>query len=59
MAGMGFLKRLLSSATPGQGELTDVFLQIVAGQYFAYYTACALGRDIDRPRALAKSVTVP
>jgi glucosamine--fructose-6-phosphate aminotransferase (isomerizing) len=46
-------------ATPGQGELTDVFLQIVAGQYFAYYTACALGRDIDRPRALAKSVTVP
>jgi len=46
-------------ATPGEGELTDVFLQIVAGQYFAYYTACALGRDIDRPRALAKSVTVP
>jgi glucosamine--fructose-6-phosphate aminotransferase (isomerizing) len=46
-------------ATPGQGELTDVFLQIIAGQYFAYYTALALGRDIDRPRALAKSVTVP
>jgi glutamine---fructose-6-phosphate transaminase (isomerizing) len=46
-------------ATPGEGELTDVFLQIVAGQYFAYYTALALGRDIDRPRALAKSVTVP
>ncbi len=45
--------------TPGVGELTDAFLQIVAGQYLAYYTARALGRDIDRPRALAKSVTVP
>lgn len=45
--------------TPGKGELSDAFLQIVAGQYLAYYTARALGRDIDRPRALAKSVTVP
>ena len=45
--------------TPAQGELTDAFLQIVAGQYLAYYTARSLGRDIDRPRALAKSVTVP
>lgn len=44
---------------PGKGELSDAFLQIVAGQYLAYYTAKALGRDIDRPRALAKSVTVP
>ena len=45
--------------TPGKGELSDAFLQIVAGQYLAYYTAKALGRDIDRPRALATSVTVP
>ncbi|MSR46054.1 MAG: glutamine--fructose-6-phosphate transaminase (isomerizing) [Planctomycetes bacterium] len=45
--------------TSGKGELSDAFLQIVAGQYLAYYTARALGRDIDRPRALAKSVTVP
>jgi len=46
-------------ATPGESELQDAFLQLLAGQYFAYYTARALGRDIDRPRALAKSVTVP
>jgi glucosamine--fructose-6-phosphate aminotransferase (isomerizing) len=45
--------------TPGESELVDAFLQILAGQYLAYYTARALGRDIDRPRALAKSVTVP
>jgi len=45
--------------TPAKGELSDAFLQIVAGQYLAYCTARALGRDIDRPRALAKSVTVP
>jgi glucosamine--fructose-6-phosphate aminotransferase (isomerizing) len=44
---------------PGETELTDAFLQILAGQYLAYHTARALGRDIDRPRALAKSVTVP
>ena len=45
--------------TPGESELVDAFLQILAGQYLAYYTARALDRDIDRPRALAKSVTVP
>jgi len=45
--------------TPGESELIEGFLQILAGQYLAYYTARALGRDIDRPRALAKSVTVP
>ncbi|MDA3847664.1 MAG: glutamine--fructose-6-phosphate transaminase (isomerizing) [Vallitaleaceae bacterium] len=27
-------------------------------QLFAYYIACALGRDVDKPRNLAKSVTV-
>ncbi len=45
--------------TPGKSLLTDGFLQILAGQYLAYHTARALGRDVDRPRALAKSVTVP
>jgi len=45
--------------TPGESEIVDGFLQLLAGQYLAYYTARALGRDIDRPRALAKSVTVP
>jgi glucosamine--fructose-6-phosphate aminotransferase (isomerizing) len=46
-------------STPGKSVLQDALLQIVAGQYLSYHTARALGRDIDRPRALAKSVTVP
>lgn len=33
-------------------------LQLLAGQILAYETAVALGRNIDRPRSLAKSVTV-
>lgn len=45
--------------TPGANLLADGFLQILAGQYLAYHTARALGRDVDKPRALAKSVTVP
>jgi glucosamine--fructose-6-phosphate aminotransferase (isomerizing) len=52
-------------------EVADVFIPLpwadsVAGilsatvilQLLAYHTADALGRDIDRPRNLAKSVTV-
>ncbi len=52
-------------------EIADVFIQLpeadsIAGllsatvilQLLAYYTADSLGRDIDRPRNLAKSVTV-
>ncbi|MBM3909838.1 MAG: glutamine--fructose-6-phosphate transaminase (isomerizing) [Firmicutes bacterium] len=30
----------------------------IVGQYLSYYTALSLGRDIDKPRNLAKSVTV-
>lgn len=33
-------------------------LTAVPLQLFAYYTACALGHDVDKPRNLAKSVTV-
>lgn len=33
-------------------------LELVAGQLFAYYSAVTLGRNIDKPRSLAKSVTV-
>jgi glucosamine--fructose-6-phosphate aminotransferase (isomerizing) len=33
-------------------------VQLTAGQMLAYHTALALGRNIDKPRALAKSVTV-
>jgi glutamine---fructose-6-phosphate transaminase (isomerizing) len=32
--------------------------QLVAGQIFAYYAAVELERNIDKPRSLAKSVTV-
>ena len=34
------------------------FLTVVAGQLLSYYTADALWKDIDKPRNLAKSVTV-
>ena len=34
------------------------FLHMVAGQLLAYFLAVVLKRDVDRPRALAKSVTV-
>jgi glutamine---fructose-6-phosphate transaminase (isomerizing) len=40
-----------------ESELTP-FLSIVYLQFFAYYVALELGRDIDQPRNLAKSVTV-
>jgi glucosamine--fructose-6-phosphate aminotransferase (isomerizing) len=42
-------------------ETTDElypFLTVVVGQLLAYYTADALGKEIDKPRNLAKSVTV-
>ena len=41
---------------------TDLFVQILTTlevlQLLAYHTAVALGRDVDKPRNLAKSVTV-
>jgi len=36
-----------------QGMIMGVALQI-----YAYHSAVALGRDVDQPRNLAKSVTV-
>ncbi|MEQ4210133.1 glutamine--fructose-6-phosphate transaminase (isomerizing) [Actinopolymorpha sp. B9G3] len=36
----------------------DIVLQLVTGQLLAYYCALDLGREIDQPRSLAKSVTV-
>ena len=38
-------------------ELTP-FLSVIYLQFFAYYVALELGREIDQPRNLAKSVTV-
>jgi len=34
------------------------FLSVVVGQLLAYHVADLLGKDIDKPRNLAKSVTV-
>jgi glucosamine--fructose-6-phosphate aminotransferase (isomerizing) len=38
--------------------LVTPLVHLTAGQMLAYHTALALGRNIDKPRALAKSVTV-
>ena len=40
-----------------QTELTMVLTTVPLQQY-AYFTALALGHDIDKPRNLAKAVTV-
>jgi len=41
-----------------EGTMTDIFTTSVALQLLAYHVAVRLGRDIDKPRNLAKSVTV-
>lgn len=43
---------------PSNGPLTNPLLALMQAQMFAYYSARALGRNVDKPRALAKSVTV-
>jgi glucosamine--fructose-6-phosphate aminotransferase (isomerizing) len=43
---------------PNTHLLVQVLTTSVVLQLLAYHTACALQRDIDRPRNLAKSVTV-
>jgi glutamine---fructose-6-phosphate transaminase (isomerizing) len=62
---------LIGSLTEDNGDLFDEqirlpkaapllapLLHLVALQLFAYFTAVALDRNVDRPRSLAKSVTV-
>jgi glucosamine--fructose-6-phosphate aminotransferase (isomerizing) len=39
-------------------EMLSPLLTVIPTQLIAYYSALALGRDIDKPRNLAKSVTV-
>ena len=39
------------------GVLSPI-LHVVTLQLLAYHTACARGTDVDKPRNLAKSVTV-
>ncbi len=43
---------------PPTMEVLEPLLNTIPLQLFAYHTAVALGRDVDRPRNLAKSVTV-
>jgi glucosamine--fructose-6-phosphate aminotransferase (isomerizing) len=43
---------------PPCSEFTAPFLPLVAAQLLAYFTATALKRNVDKPRSLAKSVTV-
>lgn len=43
---------------PEAHPLVAPFLPLVGAQLLAYFTATALKRDVDKPRSLAKSVTV-
>ncbi len=43
---------------PQTSSLVTPLVYLTAGQMLAYHTALSLGRNIDKPRALAKSVTV-
>lgn len=42
---------------PEVDELLSPLLTIIPMQFFSYYISLALGRDVDQPRNLAKSVT--
>jgi len=48
----------VSIAIPKVHPLLSPLLTVVPMQLIAYHTALALGHDVDRPRNLAKSVTV-
>jgi len=54
------IKRLVSDAfyIPGSLEQTQPILIALVEMLFAYYVAIANGHNVDRPRNLAKSVTV-
>jgi len=54
--GMGGKSDVIHIETGNDGKFG--ILAAVAGQLIAYYAADALGRPIDKPRNLAKSVTV-
>jgi glucosamine--fructose-6-phosphate aminotransferase (isomerizing) len=43
---------------PATSELLAPLLTVIPLQFLAYHAAVQLGRDVDRPRNLAKSVTV-
>ena len=43
---------------PGTIEILMPIISVVASQLIAYYASLAKGNDVDKPRNLAKSVTV-
>ncbi len=43
---------------PAVAEEWSPFVNVVPAQLLAYHAALTLGRDVDQPRNLAKSVTV-
>ena len=43
---------------PRSPQLIAPLMELIAGQLLAYFTATALKRNVDKPRSLAKSVTV-
>ena len=43
---------------PPVSFLLAPLMQMIVAQMFSYYVALELGRNIDKPRNLAKSVTV-
>ncbi|RIL05101.1 glutamine--fructose-6-phosphate transaminase (isomerizing), partial [bacterium] len=45
-------------AVPAVRDDLAPFVTVIPAQLFAYHVAAALGRDVDQPRNLAKSVTV-
>lgn len=50
-----FSEELILPTVP---KIIAPFLQLVIAQLFAYFTATSLKRNVDKPRSLAKSVTV-
>ena len=55
-----FPKELLSDEIilPSVSTFQAPFLHLLSGQLLSYYMAVGLKRNVDRPRSLAKSVTV-
>lgn len=45
-------------ATPDRGEENAIFYNVIVGQMLGYYLGVGRGADPDKPRNLAKSVTV-
>ena len=59
-SGAGKLKGIADDLiiVPDADDIVMPVLTVIPLQLFAYHLAVALGRDVDKPRNLAKSVTV-